>query len=535
MTLEIYDCTPREGSQADGAHLSLANRIALAELLDDFGVDYIELGWPISDDVMKAFHELNGKLKKAKLTAFGSTSMSSNPSEDANLKALVESKAPYACIFGKTWLEHVERQLKLTPDENLKRIKESILFLKSKGMNVFYDAEHYFDGFKSNKEYAVKTLNEALNAGAERIILCDTNGGTLTNEVKEIVEKTTEMLVNCGFEREKIKCSLGAHFHDDCGLALANAIAVLPFVKQMQGTINGLGERIGNLNFSVFLPLYTLKMKQKHKVELLKIKKVNGKSFALFGLEIPERTPFVGDTAFAHKGGVHVNALERKASYEHIMPEEVGNKRRIILNTLGGRSAIISVAESLGYLIDKKNEDVKEKCQKLYGELKILEERGYKIGTLKAEQYLLIEKYFGKLNEFFSIKEWHVKSGKEGSSFEVIAEINGKIIEKSIAIEGGPVDAEFKALKGILHDSYPEIGELELVDFHMVIANLSGEASTVRNEVKFSDGEDFITVGVNSNLLGASLEALTKGFNYYLNKNKKSQDIKVENEERIVC
>ncbi len=531
MTLEIYDCSPREGNQTDGAHLSLADRIALAKLLDDLGVDYIELGWPISDDVMKAFLELNGKLKKAKLVAFGSTSMNSNAYKDANLKAIVESRAPYACIFGKTWLEHIEKQLKITPDENLKKIRESILFLKSKGMCVFYDAEHYFDGFKSNKEYAVKTFFEALKAGAERIILCDTNGGTLTNEIKEIIEKTTDMLAMKGFSQEKMKNVLGVHFHDDCGLALANTLACLPFIGQVQGTINGLGERIGNLNLSVFLPLYKLKMRQMCNTDVGRMKEVNEKSFELLGLEVPERTPFVGDSAFAHKAGVHVNALERNASYEHIKPEEVGNKRKIILNTLGGRSAIFNAAESFGYSLNKENEETKEKCQKLYEELKILEEKGYRIGTLKAEQFLLIEKYFGNLREFFKILEWHIKSGKEGSSFEVIAEVNGKIIEKSIAIEGGPVDAEFKALREILKESYHEIEKINLINFHVVIANLSGEASTVRNEVKFSDGKDFTTVGVDSNLLGASLEALAKGFNYHLNKNKKSEDIKVENEE----
>jgi 2-isopropylmalate synthase len=531
MTLEIYDCSPREGSQADGAHLSLANRIALAQRLDDFGVDFIELGWPVSDDVKKAFLELEGKMKNAKLVAFGSTSMSQKPDEDANMGALVESRAEYACIFGKTWGEHVEKQLRLTASENLKRISDSVLFLKTKGMRVFYDAEHYFDGFKADNKYAVETLCSALNAGAERIILCDTNGGSLTEEAICIVKETIEMLNNKGHKKEKVVDILGVHFHDDCGLALANTLACLPYINQAQGTINGLGERVGNLNLSVFLPVYILKMKQEYNANMAKMKEVNEKSFALFGLEVPERTPFVGNTAFAHKAGVHVNAIEKNASYEHISPEEVGNKRRIILNTLGGRSAILNVAESFGYFLDKNNENVREKCQNLYEELKVLEEKGYKIGTLNAEQFLLIEKYFGNLKNFFAIKEWHVETGKKGSSFDVKVEVNGELIEKSIALEGGPVDAEFKALKSLLKDFYPEVENLMLSDFHVVIANLNGEASAVRNEVKFSDGKDFVTVGVDSNLLGASLEALAKGFNYYLNKLQKAEDIKVKFEE----
>jgi 2-isopropylmalate synthase len=530
MTLETYDCSPREGSQADGAHLSLANRIAIAKMLDDFGVDFIELGWPVSDDVVKAFLELEEKLKKAKLVAFGSTSMSQNISEDANMQALLKSKVQYACIFGKSWLEHIEKQLKLTDEENLERIKDSVLFLKSRSIHIFYDAEHYFDGFKANKEYAVKTLNAALNAGAERIILCDTNGGCLTNEAADIVKETTKMLEEKGLSKEKIKSFLGVHFHDDCGLALANTLVCLPFIRQVQGTINGLGERVGNLNLSVFLPIYALKMKQECNVNMRKMKDVYEKSFIFFGLEVPERMPFVGNTAFAHKAGVHVNAIEKNASYEHIFPEEVGNKRRIIFNTLGGRSVILNVTESFGYFLDKNNAQVKEKCQNLFEELRGLEEKGYRIGTLKAEQFLLIEKYFGNLKSFFEIKEWHVETGKKGSSFDVKVNITGKLIEKSIALEGGPVDAEFKALKSILKEFYPKVGNLTLVDFHVVIANLKGEASTIRNEVKFSDGEDFVTVGVDSNLLGASLEALAKGFNYYLNKEQKSEDIKVKNE-----
>ncbi|MBU4069813.1 MAG: citramalate synthase [Nanoarchaeota archaeon] len=521
MSIEIYDTTLRDGEQAAGARFRLNERVQACQILDDFGVDFIELGWPISEEVLRAFKECVGKTKKSKIVAFGSTSIKPNPEEDKNLNSLVESGAHYACIFGKSCLEHVRMQLKITPEENLKRISDSIKFLKNNKIHVFYDAEHYFDAFKSDKEYAIKTLITAVNAGAERIILCDTKGGLLPTEAREIMKKTKETL-----EKNNLNPILGVHFHNDCGLALANTLTCLDYVNQVQGTMNGMGERVGNLNLSEFLPVYIKKMKQNKEINLKELKKVNEILFKLAGVEVPEIRAFVGDIAFAHKGGVHTDATSKGASYEHEDPEEFGNKRIILLNTLGGGSCVASVAKEFGYDLDKKNPEVKEKIKKLFKELENLETKGYRIGPIKAEQFLLIEKYFGKLKEFIKIEKWKVKTsfdkGKEISEFYVKCKINGEIIEEKLKRGGGPVGTAYKTFIKILSKKYPGVEELKLIDFHVSISQSHNEESSVRTLINFSNGENFECVGVNHNILQSSIEALVKGFNYHLNKTFKN-------------
>ena len=348
--MEIYDCTLREGEQAHGASFTDKDRIELCRKLDEFRVDFIELGWPfVSQEIFNSFKECKN-LKKAKIVAFGSTSRKDEAEEDENLKAIVECGAEYSCIFGKTHPEHVEKQLGLTKDANLNRIFESIKFLKDNDLIVFYDAEHYFDSFLKDKDYAIETLIQALEAGAERIILCDTNGGILPEKAREIVKETSEVLKQRGFETK-----LGVHFHDDSGLALANTLACLPYIEQVQGTINGIGERTGNLDFSEFLPIYIKKLRNKLNIDLKKLKEINEEAFRLSGIAIPEKRAFVGDSAFAHKAGVHIDATKKGASYEHEAPEDFGNKRVILMNTLGGKSSILHLAEEFGYKLDKND------------------------------------------------------------------------------------------------------------------------------------------------------------------------------------
>lgn len=514
--LELYDCTLREGEQAAGASFDIDSRVKLFSLLDEFGFDYIELGWPIaSADILKSF-ELCRKIRKnAKIVAFGSTSIKENPEEDENLLSIIKAKPDYACIFGKSHLEHVEKQLKLKPEENLKRIHDSIVFLKRKGIKVFYDAEHYFDAFKAHKEYALETLVSAIKAGAERIILCDTNGGIMPSEAKQILIETKEKL-------KLFNAGLGAHFHNDCGLALANAIESLDYVMQIQGTINGTGERVGNLNFSEFLPIYAKKLGRKISVNLKNLKKLNESSFRLSGLEIPATRAFVGNYAFAHKGGVHIDATAKGASYEHIDPEDFGNKRKIILNTLGGSAGVVAVAKQFGHALDKKDPKIKQKTSELFKELRILEEKGYRIGGLEAEQYLLIEKYFGNLKEFFSIKssraETEMINGKETSSFFIAGNRGNESIVEESKVDGGPIDAAYKTLINSLSKKYPAVKNLKLVDYHVGIARRKGEESTVRTEIVFQNKEQFAAVGVDSNVIQSSFEAICKGLNYYLNR-----------------
>ena len=306
MTIEIYDCTLREGEQADGASFNLDDRIELCKKLDEFGVDYIELGWPhASAEIFESFKEALKVVRHSKVVAFGSTSIKENVEDDENLKSIVKTNVKYACIFGKSSLSHVEKQLKISKEENLKKIFESVKFLVSKNIHVFYDAEHFFDGFKENSEYAIETLIMAINAGAERIVLCDTNGGVLSENAREIIKNVVEKL-----ESNELDFKLGVHFHDDSGLALANTIACLPYIVQVQGTINGIGERLGNLDFSEFLPVYVTKMNNELNLDLKMLKEVSEAGFRHAGISIPEKRSFVGDSAFSHKAGVHINATK---------------------------------------------------------------------------------------------------------------------------------------------------------------------------------------------------------------------------------
>ncbi len=522
--IEIYDCTLREGEQAAGASFSFNDRIKLFKKLDDLGVDYIELGWPIaSEDILKSFHECEKIVKNSKIVAFGSTSIKENPEEDKNLQSILDSKAKFACIFGKTWLEHVSKQLNITPEENLERIKKSINFLKENNIKVFYDAEHFFDGFLSNKEYAIKTLIEASRAGAERLILCDTNGGIFPEKAKQIVQEVREHLDNIG-----IKTSLGVHFHNDRGLALASALSCLEYIEQVQGTINGRGERIGNLNLSEFLPNYE-SLGFNVDIDLKKLKETVEEAFRSSGIPTPGNMPFVGKEAFAHKGGVHQDALNKGASYEHSVPEEYGNKRIILLNTLGGTSCVVSVARYFGHELDKKDEITKEKVENLFKELREYEKEGYRIESLPAEQFLLVEKYFGNLKEYFNIEKWKIETSmennKEKSKFIVSGEIENKPFKTELEIAGGPINAAFKTLKGLLLEKYPEINNLHLSDYHVEIAKRSEEASTVRTSILFKCPELFEIVGVSENIIDSSIIALCKGFKYYLNKFEKEKRI----------
>lgn len=361
MVLEIYDCTLREGEQAEGASFSLEDRITLCKLLDEFGVDYIELGWPVTNgEIKKSFEIAQKEVKRAKIVAFGSTSIHPEPAQDRNLNSILETGVNYACIFGKTDKQHIENQLRITPLENLEKIYSSIKFLRDNGLIVFYDAEHFYDAYKKDSSYAIETLVKAIEAGAERIVLCDTNGGSLPDEVKKITEETENILKSKGLET-----ILSVHFHNDCNLALANTLATLHYIGQVQGTINGIGERIGNLNFSEFLPVYMIKLQNKLNVNLRNLKELNEDSFRLCGVSMPEKRAFVGDSAFAHSGGVHIDAEGKGASYTHMNPELVGNKSRIVLNSGGGRSAVIQVAKRFGYELQKQDLEVRTRVDEM--------------------------------------------------------------------------------------------------------------------------------------------------------------------------
>ncbi|MBS3091041.1 citramalate synthase [Candidatus Pacearchaeota archaeon] len=535
---EIFDTTLRDGPQ--GLHISLSkeDHIKLFKELDNFGVDYIELGWPanasnVDHSMIDVFKECVPLAKKSRVVAFGSTSKASNLANDRKIQSLVETGAGTACIFGKSWLEHVERDLQITPNENLEVISRSIDFLRRNSMEVFYDAEHFFDGYKEHPEYALQTLLRAEQAGATRLILCDTNGGSTPEQVREITSQVFKM----------VNTSLGIHTHNDRGQAVANAMACLKYVKQVQGTMHGRGERAGNMSLAAFIgniveESYKLGRENPNligKIDSKKLKHIYEVSCFLSGIEPDETEPYVGDAAFVHKGGVHQNAVGKGGGhlYEHVPPELFGNRRIFPLNTLGGKSSVALVASQFGYTFDKRDPNLEGKVDALFAELKKYENEGYRLGTLFAEQFLLIEKYFGGMKPFFvlDMNNYHIeigrKNGVERSSFWCPVRIDGELFVASKEVEGGPIDAADKAINETVSKKYPGAGELRLIDYHVSLARRNAEESTVRNLIYFENGEEFKTVGVSENIIEAGVEALVKGLQYHLWRTYKGRNAKL--------
>ncbi|MEI6732079.1 MAG: hypothetical protein WCK90_05385 [archaeon] len=532
--LEIYDCTPRDGVQAEGASINEERRKNLVMLLDGYGMHFIEAGWPTKPEIVQSIRELTWKVKKSKVVAFGSTSHAERVEEDPNLRGILDSRATHATIFGKTWKDHIDKQLRISYEANLKKIEESVKFLTGHGRTVFYDAEHYFDGFRQDPEYAVKTLIAALSGRAQRFILCDTIGGTMPfhvhtqtdvlqpEEIKSIMGKTVRRLGEYGIKDPE--SLLGVHFHNDKGLALANALISLPYVTQMQGTINGYGERVGNLNLNQFLCNYALAGGEVD-VDLKRTKEVYEKACKEVGLPIDAYAPFVGENAGAHKGGVHVNALGKGASYEPYALELVGNKRKIVLNTQGGKSAIIDTAKEFGYLLDWENPAIRERGEHLFRELAEMENEGYAIGTNDAEKRILIERYFGNWKSMFKILDWEAKTSMHrGSDFDLLLGIQGKTLETKVHVPHpeGAVDAGWKAFRELMVPYYPALEGLILDDYKVLMLEHKKEESPVRTEILFSNGKEFSTVGVHTNSFISNVISMEKGFTYHLNQMGKS-------------
>jgi 2-isopropylmalate synthase len=517
--VELFDTTLRDGEQTAGASFHTEGRVAVFRALDRLGVDYVELGWPVvSEEIRNSFELCRREQRNAGIVAFGSTSIKADPTDDMNLASMVRVRPDVGCIFGKSWGQHVTHQLGISYQANLDKISMSVDFLKGSGLRVFYDAEHYFDGFKDNPEYALATLRAAANAGAERLVLCDTNGGTLTPEATEIVRATKNWLVG-----ERIDAGLGTHFHDDSGVAVANAFATLPWITQVQGTINGMGERIGNLNLGTFAAGYALHMGGRLPgFKLRELKGVVELVYRNSGLQMPRNQHYVGANAFTHRGGVHIDAIRKAATYEHVDPASVGNTNALSLNSLGGTSAVSVAAKRFGYSLDKKNPKLMAAAKAMLAELKVMEMKGYRMGEMEAEQCLLVLSHFGKAEKRFEVSKPKFSvsrdNGSDTSSFAATFLLNGKEKREELAIKGGPVDAAYKLVKTVLARHYREAGALHLEDFHVNIAHEREESSVVRTEIEFSDGKtSFSTVGVDSDLLMSALEAIGKGFRYYLN------------------
>lgn len=520
--IQIYDTTLRDGTQSEDIAFTVEDKLRVASQLDTLGVHYIEGGWPGANPKDSEFFERAQKelkLKGAKLVAFGSTRKAANPPEkDRVLLALLKSQAKTICLFGKTWDFHVKAALGISLQENLDLIFDSISFVKKNQREVIYDAEHFFDGYKANKNYALKTLEAASKGGAGCLVLCDTNGGSLPDEVSKIVSEV----------KKKIKKPLGIHCHNDSGVAVANSLAAISAgVIQVQGTINGIGERCGNANLCTIMANLELKMGYRC-VGPLKLQKLREVSrFVDEMANRPESSgqPYVGKSAFAHKGGVHVHAvLKNSKTYEHVDPKKVGNEQRVLISDLSGSATVLHKAKEFG--LDLTSNSVE--AQKVLGELKKMENKGYQFEGAEASFEILIKKSLGTYQPHFQLHDFRVtdeisEASKTGATSEAVIHlsVDGKE-EQALAKGVGPVHAIDQALRKALEKFYPHIAQMKLLDYKVrVLPADKGTASTVRVLIEFGDVNSiWSTVGVSENIIHASYKALVDGIDYKLMKDK---------------
>jgi 2-isopropylmalate synthase len=519
-SITIYDTTLRDGSQTEGISFTVNDKLKITQRLDQLGVHYIEGGWPGSNPKDRDYFLAvkNIKLKHAKIAAFGSTRRANvKASDDANLQELIKSQTPTVTIFGKSWDLHVTDIIKTTLDENLIMIFESVEFLKKHKKEVFYDAEHFFDGYKNNPRYALKTIVAAQKAKADCIVLCDTNGGTLPAEVSKIV---TEV-------KKKLKIPLGIHTHNDLEMAVANSIAAIEKgAVQVQGTFNGLGERCGNADLGTIVGILHTKMKRKSIADT-KIKLLTETSYfisEISNMKLADNHAFVGHSAFAHKGGVHIDAmLKNPLAYEHIEPSIVGNHRRFVTSELAGKMPIIIRAKKLNIDLDKKSPE----SQELLKKLQEMEHAGYQFEAADASFELFMKRALKKYAAFFTLESFKVTTEKrfDGRTFaEASVRLNVQGHEEFSAATGdGPVDALDKAARQALSKFYPDLVQMHLTDYKVrVLDSKEGTAAKVRVLIESQDENDsWTTMGVHENIIEASWEALTDSIEYKLLKDKK--------------
>ena len=516
--ISIYDTTLRDGAQAEGVTFSPTSKIQIAKTLDSFGVDYIEGGFAASNPRdMAFFNEIkNIKLKNAKIAAFGSTRRANvKVTDDKGSLALLEADTPVCTIFGKSWLLHVEEVLKTTAEENLLMIEDTCKFLKDHGKEVIYDAEHFFDGYKSNATYALKTILSAKEGGADSIVLCDTNGGCLSHEIYEIIQQVKEV------------CDLpiGIHSHNDSDTGVANAMeAIRAGAIQVQGTINGFGERCGNCN--LISVIANLIKKTNHTCLNDENNLKNLKAISQFinekaNLRDNQRAPYVGESAFAHKAGMHVDGVRKNSdSFEHILPESVGNMRRILISELSGASNVMEKLFEMGLdNIDRKSPEIRE----ILSKMEQMEKNGYVYESADASFKMLIKKVIKEHKDFFKLDGFRVIVEKRSKDESCISEASIKLKvngESASAVgEGdGPVDALNMALRSALMKFFPSIKGVNLADYRVSI--LDPEEATgakTRVQIESTDGNSsWGTVGVSENIIEASWEALLDGVEYKL-------------------
>ncbi len=511
----IYDTTLRDGTQREGISLSCDDKLRIAQRLDELGVAYIEGGWPGSNPKDEEFFQrINDlDLKYAKITAFGSTCrVGTQPAEDANIRALLDADTPVCTVVGKTWNLHVVDVLKTTPEENLRIIEESLVFLKAQGREVIYDAEHFFDGYKDKPGYALETLEAAARGGADTVVLCDTNGGSLPWEVARIVSEVRSGLTNT---------PLGIHAHNDGECAVANTLAaVQEGTIHVQGTINGYGERCGNANLCSIIPDLELKMGR--------ICLPNGNLQSLFevsryvaevaNLALDEHSPFVGHSAFAHKGGIHVAAMRRNIhSYQHIDPTKVGNQMRTVVSELSGRSNLFSIADEFGVDIENR-----EAAAEVLQEIKELEARGFSFEAAEASIALKLYRHQPGYKPPFELIDFsatveHRQGRGVFAEAMVKVRVNGEIYH-TVADGNGPVNALDAALRKALLPVYPRLAEFQLMDYKVrILDGNHGTGATTRVLIDTQKGQNrWSTVGASANIIEASWQALADSVEYGL-------------------
>lgn len=518
----IYDTTLRDGCQAEDVSFTLEDKLRIAEKLEELGVDYIEGGFPGSnprdEEFFKAVKKL--KLKHTKIAAFGMTRKpSSRPSQDFSLKTLLDADTPVVTLVGKAWDLHVRDDLRISKKANLEIIADSIAFMKERVDEVIFDAEHFFDGYRSNPEHAVECLKAAAEGGADWIVLCDTNGGRLPSEIRGAIAALKGVIAT----------PLGIHCHNDGELAVANTLAGVEMgVRQVQGTINGFGERCGNLNLCSVIADLQLKMGKRciELEQLRKLREVSHFLYELANISPNKHQPYVGDSAFAHKGGMHVaGILKNRETYEHIDPEIVGNRQRVLVSDLAGRSNIVYKAKEYG--IDLKGDD--HASQEILRRIKELESQGYEFEASEASFELLIQEALGRKRKNFRLVGFRVidEKRKEGeppiSEATIMVEVDG-VMEHAAAMGNGPVNALDQALRRALTKFYPSLKEMELLDYKVrVLSSGEGTGASVRVLIESGDKKDrWGTVGVSHNVIEASWQALVDSIDYKLYKDSKA-------------
>ena len=516
MEVTVYDTTLRDGTQAEDISFSVEDKLRITQKLDELGIHYIEGGWPGANprDAQYYREVQNMSLTSSKIVAFGSTTRKGVPPEkDTNIRALLDAKTEAITIVGKSWDIHPLIAMNISLEENVELIVQSIAFLKKHVPEVIYDAEHFFDGFKGNKEYALSTIKAATEAGADCIVLCDTNGGTLPFEIAEIIREV----------KGSITTPLGIHIHNDSELAVANTIvAVKEGVVQVQGTINGHGERCGNANLCSIIPNLQLKLGIQCLADdrLTKLKEVSRFVSELANLPHNKHQPYVGDSAFAHKAGFHVSAIRKSPlTYEHIKPELVGNTQRILISDLSGESNVLAKAEEFNIKLKKGDATTK----KIVTALKELESQGYQFEGAEGSFELLIKKAVGRHKKFFDLLGFRVIVEKRGDDSPSLSEATimvqvGDRVEHTAAEGNGPVNALDNALRKALEKFYPELAEVRLIDYKVrVLSAQEGTGANTRVLIESWDGKTrWGTVGVSENIIQASWLALVDSIDYKL-------------------